>query len=96
LKGTSFYSNYDNLEINEMKCPKCSFENREGAKFCLKCGNPMELRCSSCGKALPAEAVFCDECGHDLREPKEAPPIDFEQPQSYTPKFRVPLEGARI
>lgn len=25
-----------------MKCPKCNAENNEGAKFCKKCGNPLE------------------------------------------------------
>jgi class 3 adenylate cyclase len=29
---------------------------------------------------------FCGECGHDLGKPKEAPPIDFTRPKSYTPK----------
>jgi class 3 adenylate cyclase/tetratricopeptide (TPR) repeat protein len=86
-----------------MKCPKCQFENREGAKFCLECGEKLELQCPQCGKALPIEAKFCDGCGHDLREPKEAPPIDYSKPQSYTPKFladkiltnRSSIEGER-
>ncbi len=47
--------------------------------------------------------MFCDECGHDLREPEEGPPIDYGQPQSYTPKFlaekilttRSSIEGER-
>jgi class 3 adenylate cyclase len=46
---------------------------------------------------------FCGECGHDLKKPKEAPPIDYSQPQSYTPKFladkilttRSSIEGER-
>jgi class 3 adenylate cyclase len=59
-----------------MKCPECGFDNREGAKFCLKCGNKFELRCPQCNKALPIEAFFCDECGHDTRKPKEAAPPD--------------------
>lgn len=25
-----------------MKCKKCGFENKEGTKFCVKCGNPMD------------------------------------------------------
>ena len=86
-----------------MKCPKCQFENREGAKFCLKCGGKLEMKCSHCGQPLPLGAVFCDECGHGLRKPKETPPIDFSQPQSYTPKFlaekilttRSSIEGER-
>jgi len=51
-----------------MKCPKCHFENREEARFCLKCGEKLELQCPQCGKALPIEARFCDECGQRLEE----------------------------
>ena len=86
-----------------MKCPKCSFENREGAKFCLECGEKLEFQCSKCGKILPAEAKFCDGCGYNLGSLKESPSIDFNQPQSYTPKYladkilttRSSIEGER-
>jgi class 3 adenylate cyclase len=86
-----------------MKCPGCEFENREGAKFCLQCGEKLELRCPECGKVLPPQAKFCDECGHSFLEPAEVSPIDYFQPQSYTPKFladriltsRSAIEGER-
>jgi hypothetical protein len=86
-----------------MQCPKCQAENRAGAKFCLKCGAGIEQECPECGRTLPAEAVFCDECGHDVSKPAEAPPIDYNQPQSYTPKYladkilttRSSIEGER-
>ena len=32
-----------------MQCPKCQFENREGAKFCNECGHKFELICPECG-----------------------------------------------
>ncbi len=70
-----------------MKCPKCQFENREEAKFCKKCGNKLELICPSCTHPYQPDSIFCDECGHDLREAKPAAPIDYSEPQSYTPKF---------
>jgi uncharacterized membrane protein YvbJ len=60
-----------------MQCPKCQFENREGAKFCLKCGEKLEFKCPKCGKHLPSEAMFCDECGHKLSPPSEPPPKDL-------------------
>jgi class 3 adenylate cyclase/tetratricopeptide (TPR) repeat protein len=86
-----------------MKCPKCQFDNREGVKFCEKCGAKMELVCPNCGAEVPLDRQFCGECGHDLRKPKEAPPIDYSEPQSYTPKFlaekilttRSSIEGER-
>lgn len=53
-------------------------------------------------KIFPGED-FCGECGHELKEPEEALPIDYNQPQSYTPKFladkilttRGSIEGER-
>jgi hypothetical protein len=69
-----------------MKCPKCQFENREGAKFCKECGNKLELTCSSCGHSVHPGSKFCDECGHDLIKPKEAPAIDYSQPRRATPR----------
>ncbi|MFH1623860.1 MAG: adenylate/guanylate cyclase domain-containing protein, partial [Pseudomonadota bacterium] len=51
-----------------MKCPKCQFENREEAKFCLHCGESLELHCPKCGKKLPLLARFCDECGQRIEE----------------------------
>jgi class 3 adenylate cyclase len=60
-----------------MKCPKCQFENREGAKFCLKCGEKMEFKCPECGKQLPSEAMFCDECGYNLSLPSESATKDL-------------------
>ncbi|PQP35458.1 hypothetical protein C6A37_02405 [Desulfobacteraceae bacterium SEEP-SAG9] len=75
-----------------MKCPKCQFDNREGAAFCLECGEKLELKCPQCGKALPPLAKFCDGCGHNLTLPSEpAPKVlsteeKIEKIQKYLPK----------
>jgi len=86
-----------------MKCPECQFDNREEAKFCSECGCEFEIECPDCAAKIRAESKFCDECGYDLRQPKEAPSIDYSEPQSYTPKFladkilttRTSFEGER-
>ncbi len=86
-----------------MQCPKCRFENREKVKFCEGCGARLELIYPECRAAVPLDRNFCGECGHDLRESKEAPRIDYDQPRSYTPKFlaekiltsRSAMEGER-
>jgi len=86
-----------------MKCPKCQFENTEGAKFCNECGNKLEVACPACGKINSLGSKFCNGCGHDLRRPTVAPPIDYSKPKSYTPKFladkilttRSSIEGER-
>ncbi|UCH23350.1 MAG: AAA family ATPase [Deltaproteobacteria bacterium] len=72
-----------------MICPNCQFDNREGAKFCKKCGGKLELSCPSCGHPYQVDSIFCDECGHNLKESQIAPRIDYTQPQSYTPKYLV-------
>ncbi len=86
-----------------MNCPKCQFENREGARFCGECGYKFELSCPECGTNNRAENKFCDACGYDLRTPEEISPVDYSKPQSYTPKFladkilttRSSIEGER-
>jgi len=86
-----------------MKCIKCDSDNREGAKFCEQCGTRLVRKCPDCGAEVSPTARFCAECGHDIAEPKEAPPIDYSQPQTYTPKFladkilttRSSIEGER-
>jgi hypothetical protein len=70
-----------------MRCPKRRFDNREGAKFCGKCRDKLLWLCPQCGTENSPENTFCDECGYDLKESQESPPIDFDRPQSYTPKF---------
>jgi len=86
-----------------MICPQCQFENREGAKFCKKCGAKLELACPKCNSVLTADSIFCDECGYDLRKPVKVPPVDYSEPQFYTPKYlaekilttRSSIEGER-
>jgi len=86
-----------------MKCPKCQFENREAIKFCEQCGTKLESECPNCGANLPLDRKFCGECGHDLTDKSQKSPLDYSQPQSYTPKFladkiltsRSSIEGER-
>jgi len=60
-----------------MKCPKCQFDNREGAKFCKECGNKFELTCPKCGNVSEPGVKFCDECGHSLILPSEPSPKEL-------------------
>jgi tetratricopeptide (TPR) repeat protein len=49
-----------------MKCSKCQFENREGARFWNECGHKFQLTCPECGTTNRPGAKFCDDCGHNL------------------------------
>jgi class 3 adenylate cyclase len=63
----------------------------------------LEIVCTECGKENPPASRFCNGCGHDLSRPDEVTPIDYDHPQSYTPKFladkilntRSAIEGER-
>jgi predicted ATPase/class 3 adenylate cyclase len=46
-----------------MRCSKCGADNREGARFCDKCGAKFSPRCPSCGAENRTDAKFCDSCG---------------------------------
>ena len=86
-----------------MKCLECQYNNREGAKFCKKCGTKLEIACPKCKTVITPNSVFCDECGYDLRESEMPPDGDRENTQAYTPKFladkilltRSSIEGER-
>ena len=59
-----------------MNCPKCQFENEEGAKFCSACGQRLDLLCPACGKSSKHGSRFCNACGHRLEDiPAEEKPI---------------------
>jgi len=47
-------------------CPACGTENREGRRFCSRCGAALEVACPSCGAANDPEDAFCGACGTPL------------------------------
>jgi len=75
-----------------MQCPKCQFENREGAKFCNECGHKFDVTCPECNASNRVGSKFCDECGHKLTAKPSPPPkeLSFDEKltkiQKYLPK----------
>jgi len=86
-----------------MKCPACGFQNLEEARFCNRCGKKLDRGCPACGQVNPPGSKFCHACGAGLIKTPGPPPIDFTEPQSYTPKHladkilttRSAIEGER-
>ena len=75
-----------------MKCSKCQLENRDGAKFCKKCGAELKVVCPKCSYSLTPDSLFCDECGFRLgdRSGKADNHLSYEDKlpkiQKYLPK----------
>jgi class 3 adenylate cyclase len=91
-----------------MRCPRCSFENPEGLRFCNECGTPLRMPCAQCGFANQPQAKFCGACGAALPPQagaSSAPPVAPRPhaPLSYTPTYlaekiftsKTALEGER-
>jgi class 3 adenylate cyclase/tetratricopeptide (TPR) repeat protein len=86
-----------------MRCTQCQAENREGRRFCSKCGAALALACASCGFTNEPSDEFCGGCGALLRSPPAVAQRKFGSPESYTPKHlaekiltsKAALEGER-
>src|SRR6266478_5197724 len=49
-----------------MRCPNCSAENPQGAKFCSECASSMMVKCARCGANNQPGAKYCNECAAPL------------------------------
>ncbi len=53
-------------------CPKCGASVTPGARFCVKCGEVLQVACRACGKLVAAGARFCSHCGEPLQSQQAA------------------------
>ena len=59
-----------NMEVEEIKCPKCGFKNAYGTKYCFKCHHRLEksyISCPKCAKKNDPNASRCSSCGFNLK-----------------------------
>jgi class 3 adenylate cyclase len=75
-----------------MHCSKCGNDNREGRKFCAKCGASLSRPCPHCNASNQPGEDFCGECGTALVEaaPVLAPKASTSKP--ILPGIRVNTE----
>jgi Double zinc ribbon/Adenylate and Guanylate cyclase catalytic domain len=92
-----------------VRCPHCEHENREGARFCEACGEPLTQTCPACGHRPRPGAAFCDHCGTPLTgtttaaTPSSLAPQPTRGPLAYTPPYlaekiftsKTAMEGER-
>jgi hypothetical protein len=85
-----------------MRCPRCQHENREGRRFCSRCGAGLAAACPSCGFSNEPGDEFCGGCGARLGA-EQPTPTKFTSPDISTPKHlaekiltsKAALEGER-
>jgi class 3 adenylate cyclase/tetratricopeptide (TPR) repeat protein len=61
-----------------MRCAKCGTDNREGRKFCAKCGDALVWSCPKCGATNEPGEDFCGDCGGAL----STNGVDIHSPQA--------------
>jgi hypothetical protein len=67
-------------------------ENRDGAKFCAKCGEKRieNVVCSACATTLEPEDEFCTSCGLKRGGQPAAPPIESHVVEAAAPPAAPP------
>ena len=71
----------------QMKCLRCQYDNRFGARFCGECAAPLALICPNCRNSVVPGAKFCSQCAHPVGlEGEYRTEKRFLSPEHYTPK----------
>ena len=58
-----------------MICVECQFVNRNGVRFCTRCGSPLYLMCQTCHALAQTEDVCCGGCGIQLAPASKKLPV---------------------
>ena len=53
-------------------CRNCGKTNLPEKRFCVECGNRLELSCTACNAPIEASEKFCGNCGVRVAEPQAA------------------------
>ena len=75
-----------------IRCAKCETENREGRKFCARCGSPLARRCPHCSASNEPGDDFCGECGSALPGNAQAVSAKVPPVRAAAPEIRVTEE----
>lgn len=55
--------------MNAFKCPKCDKVTGGNEKFCVECGQQLNITCPDCGESwrFMFEYKFCPGCGRRMK-----------------------------
>ena len=59
-------------------CHFCGHENKDTAKFCVKCGKSLEKHCPKCNAEVGEEEIYCPQCGTRLDGKVNCPKCNAE------------------
>jgi double zinc ribbon protein len=74
-----------------VRCAKCGTDNREGRRFCSKCGGALARSCPKRGTPNEAGDDFCGDCGASLTP---SPAAQTEPAKAAEPAIRITSEAA--
>jgi ribosomal protein L40E len=65
--GQGLSSGLRGADAVEIRCPTCDAPNPADARYCDRCGAPLEDKaCPRCGTRNGRDAKFCNQCGGQL------------------------------
>jgi Tfp pilus assembly PilM family ATPase len=64
--------------MSVLNCGRCGHVNKEEAKFCGGCGQPIFEPCAKCAASVRLTQKFCGDCGADLEAILEKRKEDFQ------------------
>jgi double zinc ribbon protein len=75
----------------DVRCAKCGTDNRDGRRFCSKCGGALARSCPRCVAPNEAGDDFCGDCGASLTP---SPAAYTEPAKAAEPAIRIASEAS--
>lgn len=75
-------------------CPQCAFENKDAAKFCVKCGQVLDKHCPTCNSIVEPDELYCHVCGTRLDGKRVCPACNAvnEPENAFCENCGIPLQ----